>query len=240
MMNALLPNILLRGFFPWPITRVMAVRGLLLTVFILCLALPAFAAETGMKTTGAAKKKNEGTPYVYAPEDCDFQVTFPDTPGTARRCPPGTNKCYAVTSYTMVFDLHTTIDVSVTCTPSTEANSERYSEKVMRTALQGMVARTGITDYNINFDDSDGIRQATLTGTGSVGRQGKIYTAQIWAGPTSVFTVQAELVGGAHPKADPLFRDILQSMKLKEEPPPEKEEEKEDEDDAEDKEKAED
>lgn len=165
---------------------------------------------------GSPKKAPAKEPYVYAPPACDFQITFPEAPVKARRCPEGPGKpCYDLTSYTMVYDLRTTVDVSVTCNPSTGGNNfDRYNENVMRAALEGMVVRRGIQNYDIGFQQYETVRSATLTGSGESGRQEKIYTAQIWVGPTSIFTLQAELVGGAHPQADAAFRDILKTLEV--------------------------
>lgn len=199
--------------------------GLIFALFVLISPLPALASGQKPAPTatpkilpdpGSPKKAVEKQPVVYAPDNCDFQVTFPDTPVRNRRCPEGPGRpCYDLTSYTMVYDLSTTVDVSVTCNPSVGVdNFERYNESVMRAALEGMIDRRQIENYEIGFQQYETVRSATLTGSGKSGRQEKIYTAQIWVGPKSVFTMQAELVGGAHPKADSVFRDILQSLEV--------------------------
>ena len=171
--------------------------------------------EIAAQKAAEEKAKAELAARTYAPDFCDFQVTFPEQPYTTRRCPPDQDTCYQLTTYTMVYDLATTVDVSVSCAPSTPENFERYNERVMSAALQGMVKRKFIKDYNINYDERDNTKQATLTGTGETGRQGKIYTAQLWVGPNSVFTLQAELVGREHPEGDKAFKDILNSIKEK-------------------------
>jgi hypothetical protein len=173
-------------------------------------------------------------PFVYAPDGCDFQITFPEAPYNTRRCPDGGKQCYQLTTYTMVYDLRTTVDISVTCNPSTPADYMRYDENVMRKVLEGMVARKSIEQYNIGFQQYETVRAATLTGTGSTGRQGKIYTSQIWAGQNSIFTLQAELVGEAHPHADAMFRDVLKSLQMKKAPPVEAPKDDEDDEDSDD------
>ncbi len=174
-------------------------------------------AEDAAKMEADLKKAEEDlAARTYAPDYCDFEIVFPEPPFTARRCPPEQETCYQVTSYTMVYDLSTTVDVSVSCMPSTPENMARYNERVMSTALEAMVGRKFIREYNINYDEREMTKQATLTGTGETGRQGKIYTAQLWVGPNSVFTVQAELIGGEHAEGDEVFKDILNSITEKE------------------------
>lgn len=163
------------------------------------------------------EEKAPDTSVRFAPDFCDFEITFPEAPYTARRCPEGANgKCYQLTSYTMVYDLATTVEVSVTCVPSSEQKFERYSERVMRAALQGMVKRAKIEDYNINYSETDAYKYASLNGGGGSGRQSKIYSAQLWSGHNSVFTLEAKLTGRENKEADTEFSEILKTMHVKE------------------------
>jgi len=185
--------------------------------------LPAFAQNTEEQTLKVTDP--EDTSAIYAPDTCDFEVAFPEEPYISKRCPEGRQSCYDLTTYTMVFDFSTTVDVSVSCNPSSPENFQNYGEDVMRAALRGMVARNMVDDYEIRYQDRGEIRQATLSGTGNKGRQSKIYTAQIWAGQNSVMTIEGELIGPMHPEADRTFSDILKSVQKKRELPEEPEEE---------------
>lgn len=151
----------------------------------------------------------------FAPDFCDFEMTFPEAPLATQRCTP-TGECYTLYSYTMVYDLQTTVDISVNCTPSTPANYKRYTQGVMKAALAGMIENRGLDTYDINFSEEKTTKSAAVSGTGKTGMQGKIYTAQLWVGQNSVFSVQAELIGDAHPQADESFSTILKSLKTKE------------------------
>jgi hypothetical protein len=162
----------------------------------------------------AQDKPLPANPARFAPDFCDFEITFPEKPLVAQKCVPG-GDCYEVNSYTMVYDLQTTVDITVTCNPSTPAAYERYSEPVVRAALAGMVETRNLETSETRFQDFETIKSGSLTGTGRAGQQDKIYSGQLWIGPNSIFTVQAELIGEAHDKADKNFRDILQSIKSK-------------------------
>ncbi len=151
----------------------------------------------------------------FAPPSCDFEMSFPEAPYKSRRCPPGGRTCYDLTSYTMVYDLQTTVDVSVSCNPLKAEDYGRYNEQVMKAALEGMVSQRAIDNYNVEFRQLGAARNAALTGTGMTGKQPKIYSGQIWVGQHSVMTVQAELIGDEHPVADKSFSQILQSIKMK-------------------------
>jgi len=153
-------------------------------------------------------------PARFAPDFCDFEITFPEAPASAQKCVPG-SKCFDVHSYTMVYDLQTSVDVSVTCNPSTPAAYKQYTQSVMKAALSGMVENKNLSGHDIGFEEKDGVKSAAITGVGTTGHREKIYSAQLWIGPNSVFTVQAELIGPQHPNGDKAFRDILQSIKTK-------------------------
>ncbi len=172
------------------------------------------AEDEGRDDDGEEKADAPADPKRFAPDFCDFEITFPEKPTIANKCLPD-GKCYDVNSYIMVYDLHTTVDVSVTCNPSTPANYTRYTDQVMKAALTGMIDERNLDNHDIQFRQMDKVKNASLTGTGMTGREEKIYTAQLWIGPNSVFTVQAELIGGAHEQADKAFRDILSSIKVK-------------------------
>lgn len=191
---------------------------------------PSYAAEEAKKdekptaeekTDAAATaepedEEAEDKSYRFAPDFCDFEITLPEEPAVMQKC-LGDSGCFDVHSYTMVYDLQTTVDVSVTCNPSTPASFDKYNEAVMRAALAGMVENRNLETHEVRFmeDHKTKTKSAALSGTGTTGRQEKIYTAQLWIGQNSVFTIQAELVGGAHDIADKSFSDILSSIKTK-------------------------
>lgn len=154
--------------------------------------------------------------YRFAPDFCDFEITLPEEPTVMQKC-LGDGGCFDVHSYTMVYDLQTTVDISVTCNPSMPTAFDKYSEPVMRAALAGMVENRNLETHEVRFmeDKKTKTKSAALSGAGTTGRQEKIYTAQLWIGPNSVFTIQAELVGGAHDIADKSFSNILSSIKTK-------------------------
>lgn len=188
---------------------------------------PSYAAEDEKKadTEKAVEKADADTAsgdeeadksYRFAPDFCDFEITLPEEPTVMQKC-LGDSGCFDVHSYTMVYDLQTTVDVSVTCNPSTPVAFGKYNEAVMRAALAGMVENRNLETHEVRFmeDNKTKTKSAALSGTGTTGRQEKIYTAQLWIGQNSVFTIQAELVGGAHEVADKSFSDILSSIKTK-------------------------
>lgn len=174
------------------------------------------AAESKPEETTEEDAKAKDTASRFAPDFCDFEITFPEAPVVQQKCIPD-GGCFEVNSYTMVYDLQTTVDVTVTCNPSTPDAYEQYNEAVMKAALAGMIENKNLTSHEVRYQTlkDEKVKNAALTGAGMTGRSEKIYSGQLWIGPNSVFTVQAELIGSAHVDADESFRDILSSIKTK-------------------------
>ncbi len=196
-----------------------------LLFLILILSAPALAQDKDLDTvlneTAKTEKieKQDSTKSIYAPTHCDFETTFPEEPFVGTRCPQGvtrsSGKCYDVTNYTMVYNLKSTVDVSVTCVPSPEENFKRYNDRVIQTVLNGMSKTAEITDPSINITEKEDHRIGTLIGTGKQGKQNRIYNAQIWIGKNSIMTIEAKLIGRTHHEADAVFAEILKSVRVK-------------------------
>lgn len=181
---------------------------------LVMLTLPSHAEEKQLDDI--LKENNPPPAGLYAPENCDFQITFPESPYKSKRCPQGLGKCYDLTGYTMVYNLATTLEVNVTCVPSTPANYARYNDRVIRAALKGMVTRANIKDHEINVQESEETRQGSLLGTSKTGRHENIYNAQLWVGQNSIMTVEAKLSGDKNIEADSTFGDIIATIQVKE------------------------
>ena len=151
----------------------------------------------------------------YAPENCDFEMVFPSEPYETLRCGDDTKKCTQLTSYTMVYDVTTTVEVSATCVPSTPEQYKSFTKPVIATALKGMVKRNRVTEHEINTLEKDDVRQGSLLGATKRGKQNSIYNAQLWVGQNSVLTLEAKIIGPRHDKADTAFGDILGSVKAR-------------------------
>ena len=201
----------------------------LLAVLCILIALPAHAQDVQKPSRSIALPGDEqpaqktvqvtppaSTGVTVSPDGCDFEVTFPEAPYSSRRCPDGASgKCYDLTRYTMVYDMSTTVDVRFSCNPMTPAQFDQYNEQVTRMALNGMAARSNVRESNTSYTQENDVRRTTLTGSGTTGRQNKIYIAHLWLSPRSILTMEAELVGDEHGTADAVFSEILRSLKVK-------------------------
>ena len=151
--------------------------------------------------------------YRYAPKECEFELTLPSKPHTTQRCSADKKNCTTLTSYTMVYDVTTTIEISVTCVPSTPEQYESYNEEVIGFALKGMTRRENMSEHQINTSEKDGTRQGSLLASTKRGLQNALYNAQLWVGQNSIMTLEARLIGPSHVQADQTFGDILGSVK---------------------------
>ncbi len=86
----------------------------------------------------------------------------------------------------------------------------------MKTVLKGMVGKGIASDFDLHYSEYEKAKAASLTGVGEVGVSPMIYTAHIWVGPNSLFTLEGELIGHGDEKADNLFAQILSSIQIPE------------------------
>lgn len=193
--------------------------SLAMTALLLLLTPIANAQEKDLSDILAETTLAEG--YVrHAPKDCGFEVTFPSEPYISKRCSRSSKtkvkNCTKLTSYTMVYDLATSIEINVTCVPSTPAQYKKYNKDVISIALNGMVSRSNITEHEINISEDDDVRQGSLLGSTKRGKQNSLYNAQLWIGQNSIMTIEAKLIGPFHAEADTVFSEILASLKKQE------------------------
>ncbi len=190
-----------------------------LTLFAALLLFPYTAwAEDAEPTEPAAEEEaveeEVSTESVYSPDHCEFTIAFPDAPYTARRCEDETKeRCFDLVSYTQVYELSSTVNFRVICNPVDKSLYDDYSAQVMEATLRAMTKNSVVDEYNSDFREEDGYKQAGLAGSGKVGAMPTIYIAQLWIGKQSALSIEAELIGEAHDTADKLFSDILKSVR---------------------------
>lgn len=160
--------------------------------------------------------------FTMNDENCAFTAKFPEQPFTSKRCNEpkaadlsNARKCYDVVTYTQVYDMMTTVNISLSCNPSSQSAYAQYDERLMTAALDAMARRNALDDSNVTYEKENDIHIAALSGTGQTGRQQQIYVGQLWVAPTSVLSVEAQLIGDGHPEADKAFGEILRSIEVK-------------------------
>lgn len=180
--------------------------------------MPAFAGMTALVMILSLPALAE--PYTYSPENCEFTITFPSEPLLGRKCNPDNPKqCHEVVSFTKVFDVTASLNISVVCNPAEDKMYERYSGDVMKTTLIAMAGRGKLDEYETGYNDEQpAAKMAYILGYGKKGDQDLIYNGQLWIGKTSVFSLEADITGDYVDGADAMFAQILQSVHLKNSP----------------------
>ncbi len=180
---------------------------------------PAFAGVTMMAGVTLlllfpkAYAEDSKTPVTYSPPACDFSVTFPSSPYTARKCDEADEKkCYDMTSYTKVYDMASTVNFRVVCNAIDDSIYKHYSAEVMEATLRAMTNRSVVQTFDTTYRTEDNYKQAALIGEGKSGVLPTIYIAQLWIGHGSALSVEAEMIGEAHDDADKLLSDVLKSV----------------------------
>lgn len=174
--------------------------------------IPAFAGIAVLLFAYSAMAADPA-PVTYSPPSCDFSVTFPTSPYTARKCDEtDKTKCYDMTSYTKVYDMASTVNFRVICNKIDESVYKHYSAEVMEATLRAMTNRSIVQTFDTSFRTEDNYKQAALVGEGKSGMLPTIYIAQLWIGQGSALSVEAEMIGDAHDDADKLLSDVLRSV----------------------------
>tara|TARA_X000001036_G_C20676820_1_gene804495 strand:+ start:311 stop:904 length:594 start_codon:yes stop_codon:yes gene_type:complete len=185
----------------------------LFAIFTLCFSYSysAIAADQAAEQSQEKVAEKEDTSHRYAPDFCDFEVTFPDEPDTKEQC-NDKDQCYDRLSFTKVYGITASVNFRFICNPISESVYDDYGEKIMMTTLRSMTLRTVAKELNGTFREDDKFKQAAIVGEGIVGRTPMIYIAQMWIGKNSAMTVEAELIGDEHQDAEKLFTDILRTI----------------------------
>ena len=166
-------------------------------VFAFLLSLPASAAD-----------------FVYAPQNCEFKVTYPEHPSIAEACNPEDPKdCYEVSNFIQVLAADSSVRINSTCNNAEPGMLERYSGDVMQYTL-GTMAKQQVDEYETGFNDHGIAKQAVVLGNKKQpdGSEG-VYMAQLWIGKKSVFTIEGQITGTASAEADAIFSAIFKSIR---------------------------
>lgn len=184
----------------------------MLRILLVLLLIPSLSFAQNEENTVLDTK--EPLSKTYAPDFCEFSVTFPSEPYKSRKCEDKGAKsgCYDLVSYTQVYDMASTVNFRIICNPIGDEVLKAYSPEVMQATLRAMTKNSVVQEFNTSFREEDHYKQAGLVGEGLTGRTPTIYIAQLWIGEKSALSVEAELIGEPMEGADSLFRDVLASV----------------------------
>ncbi len=167
-------------------------------------------------------------PFTYGPDNCEFQITFPEKPFIEKRCGQSVADCTEVATYTKAIGTTSSTNFRVTCNPLSAAEVEKYSTAIIEETLKQLVKSNNLVPYDSQSSEEDGYKSSSTISLSQ--RDGKplIYNAQIWIGKKSMFTIEAEMLGDANDDIQSTFANILKKTYPKDKKPaPDKEKPKE-------------
>lgn len=177
-------------------------------------------------------------PFTYAPEGCEFKVTFPEKPYITQKCSSGDEKkCEEVVSYTKVINIDSSVNFRVICSKATAQQIEDYTDEDMRGTVEQMATEASLEPNEAEVVAKDDFKSATIVTIGDRGDREVFYTAQLWVGKKSIMSLEGDMSGPQSEDSDKVFTEVLKNTGPIELPmskppkaePSEKKEEKKDE-----------
>ncbi len=151
-------------------------------------------------------------PFTYAPQGCEFSITFPEKPYITQKCSTGDDKkCEEVVSFTKVINIDTSVNFRVICSAATADQIEDYSDEDMRGTVEQMATEASLEPNEAEVVTKDNFRSATIVTIGERSEREVFYTAQIWVGKKSILSLEGDMSGPENSDADQVFTEILKN-----------------------------
>lgn len=158
-------------------------------------------------------------PYTYGPDDCEFQITFPEKPFIEKKCGQNANSCTEVATFTKAVGAEASTNFRVTCNPLAATEIEKYTPAIIEETLNQLVKSNNLVPYNSQSSDKDGYKSASSISLSQRDGKALIYNGQIWIGKKSMFTIEAEMVGPTNDIVEQTFVSIMRNTYPKDRPP---------------------
>lgn len=150
-------------------------------------------------------------PYTYSPDNCEFQITFPEKPFIEKKCEKNATNCVEVVSYTKAVGTEASTHFRVTCNAIEASESAKYTTEIIEETLNQLVKSNNLVPYNSQSSDKNGYKSASTISLSERNGKPLIYNGQIWLGQTSMFTVEAEMIGHQNDEIQKTFASILKN-----------------------------
>lgn len=152
--------------------------------------------------------------HSYQPDHCGFITPLPEQPFVSRKCdlPETQERCYDEASYSLVYNMQTSLRVDIICTPIDSEVVNTYSSDIMAKTLQAMTQSSVIKTQDVFTQDEEHYKLATLLGEGQQGNTNSLFFAQLWIDAKSALSVKAEIVGDITDEANTHLANILRGI----------------------------
>lgn len=155
----------------------------------------------------------QAEPFTYAPEHCEFKITFPEKPFIEEKC-SGTDKkkCDEVVTYIKTAEA-SSVNFRVTCLKEDPKIIESYTHDSLLSSLETMVKEASLQSFAKDSATIDGyIKSAVNLAAGTRNEREIVYTGQIWTGKNSILNMEGEMQGPQNKQVDDLYSEILKSI----------------------------
>lgn len=150
-------------------------------------------------------------PFTYAPDTCEFQITFPEKPFIEKKCTGEGKDCTEIVSYTKAIGATSSTSFRVSCNPIPPNDVKKYTPEILEETLKQMAKSNNLEPYNTQSATQDGYTQASSLCLSTRDQKPLIYNSQIWVGTTSMFTIEAEMLGQKNNTIEKTFAEILKN-----------------------------
>lgn len=157
-------------------------------------------------------------PFTYAPDGCEITTTFPEKPFFQTKCtgPENARDCAEIVTYTKTdTEAGAAINFRMSCRVQDLAELEKYTPEIVEETLRQMITSAGLEPFNIVSKAEDGFRKTSAISIGEKGGKADIFSGQIWIGKTSMFTLEAEMIGPKNEKLEAVFAEVLRNTHAK-------------------------
>ena len=158
-------------------------------------------------------------PFTFGPEDCEFQITFPEKPFTEKKCGGNPTDCTVVTTFTKAMGTTASTNFRVTCNPLDASEAEKYTPKIIEETLKKLVQSNNLIVYDLQSSKNDSYKSASAISISQRDEKALVYNAQIWVGQKSIFTIEGEMVGESNDAIQETFANILRNTYAKDRKP---------------------
>lgn len=158
-------------------------------------------------------------PFTYGPENCEFQITFPEKPFIEKKCGQSVTDCAEVATYTKAVGANSSTNFRVTCNSLSPDEIQKYTTAVVEETLKQLVKSNNLIPYDSQSSDKDGYKSSSTISLSFRDDKAVIYNAQIWMGKKSMFTLEAEMIGEDNDEIQSIFASILRNTYPKDRKP---------------------
>jgi|GEM_PF-2725210 len=156
-------------------------------------------AATALIMTCTPAQAQEGTSNPFTAPDCEFTLDFPTKPATSD----------GATIYAKRYNDGSLLNVRVHCNRLDKGTAHNYTADIMKSLLASRAHANNINNFQTDSQDIQTTRQAVLLAQTAEGP----YMSQMWAGESSLFTLESNVTGPVPSDAQEALLFIVQSVR---------------------------